>query len=170
MSLRFAPANESAARRGAIVTLSSNNSHPSRAPAPHMETRGFQQAIRTATVTYPIPFMVGILLLFALLCFGGSIAAEGAHRWVLIGTAVTVAVVALGILIYAVCVRPDLLRSESHVLMMTITNIIGDKEMAPEQRQRVNHALSDVLGQRRPKGGGADNVRPTNRQKGNKDA
>lgn len=130
-----------------------------------METRGFQQALRTATVTYPIPFMVGILLLFALLCFGASVTTEGAHRWVLTITAVAVAIAALGILIYTVCVRPDLLRSESHVLMMTITNIMGDEAMNPEQRARMGHALLDALGQRRPKGSNTDETRPPNSRK-----
>jgi hypothetical protein len=134
-----------------------------------METRGFQQAIRTATVTYPIPFMVGILLLFALLCFGASVATEGVHRWVLTGTAAIAAVAAIGILMYTVCVRPDLLRSESHVLMMTVTNIMGDKEMDPEQRERVSRALLDVLGHRRPKGSSFDETRPPNRRKENND-
>jgi hypothetical protein len=134
-----------------------------------METKGFQQAIRTATVTYPIPFMVGTLLLFALLCFGASVATEGAHRWVLTGTAMAAVLAALGVLTYTVCVRPDLLRSESHVLMMTITNIIGDKEMDPAQRERVSHALLDVMGQRRPKGSTADDTRVPNRRKENDD-
>jgi hypothetical protein len=51
-----------------------------------METRGFQEAIRTATVTYPISFAFAVLLLFALVCFGGSLLADGTLRWVLAGT------------------------------------------------------------------------------------
>ena len=31
-----------------------------------MDARLFQEAIRSATVTYPIPFIFGVLLLFAL--------------------------------------------------------------------------------------------------------
>lgn len=80
-----------------------------------METRGFQEAIRTATVTYPIPFAFAVLLLFALLCFGGSLLAEGALRWVLVGTALFSTVSSVGLLAYAVLFNTELLRSERHV-------------------------------------------------------
>ena len=130
-----------------------------------METRDFQQALRTATVTYPIPFMVGILLLFALLCFSASITTDGLHRWVLTATAIFVVVAALGLLIYTVCFRPDLLRSESHVLMMTLTNVMGDKTLHREQRARASDVLIDVLGQPRPKGSNVNELPPPGRRK-----
>jgi hypothetical protein len=117
-----------------------------------MDPQGFQQAIRTTTATYPIPFLVGIILLFALLCFGGSIVATDAVRWIMVATAAFAAVAGIGVLAYTVFAKPDLLRSESHVQMMTIVNIVGDEEMDTEQRQRVRLALLDVLGERRVKG------------------
>lgn len=50
-----------------------------------MDPRLFQQAIRSATVTYSIPFMFAVSLLFAVLCLGGALAAEGPLRWVFAG-------------------------------------------------------------------------------------
>jgi hypothetical protein len=42
-----------------------------------MEPRTFQEAIRSATVTYPIPLVFAVLLLFALLCAGGILLSTG---------------------------------------------------------------------------------------------
>ena len=58
---------------------------------------------------------------------------------------------ALGVLAYTVIARPELLRSEAHVQMMTVINIVGDKEMDATQRQHVSLALLEVLGERTTK-------------------
>ena len=116
-----------------------------------MEARGFQQAIRTATPTYPIPFTFAASLLFAILCFGGSLRTDGALRWVLAGTAVFATLGAFGLLGYAALFKNELLRSERHVLLMEISGVIGDSEMDPAARERVSHAVLDAVDRRIPK-------------------
>jgi hypothetical protein len=115
-----------------------------------MDTKAFQTAIRTATATYPIPFLIGILLLFALLCLGTSLVAEGSHRWALTAIGIVVVAATLGFLAYTIRVKPDLLRSEAHVLMMAITTFIGDSDLSADHRERISHALLDLVGQRQP--------------------
>jgi hypothetical protein len=116
-----------------------------------MQTRGFQEAIRTATVTYPIPFAFAVLLLFALLGFGGSLVAAGVLRWLLAGTATFSALSAILLFGYALLWRPDLLRSERHVLMMQISGTIGDRDMDPAARERLSYAVLEIDDRRRPK-------------------
>ena len=116
-----------------------------------MEARGFQEAIRSATPTYPIPFAFAISLLFAALCFGGSLKVEGILRWVLAGTAVFTTLGGFGLLGYAVLFKNELLRSERHVLLMEISGIIGDSETDPAARERVGLAVLNVVERRLPK-------------------
>ncbi len=118
-----------------------------------MDARVFQEAIRSATVTYPIPFIFGILLLFALLCLGGSALVDKSdwlHDLFAVMGAVS-GVSAIGVAVYSVRFRPDLLRSEHHVLRMTVANIIGDKEMDPATRDNLSRTVLEPGGHLGPK-------------------
>ena len=116
-----------------------------------MEASGFQQAVRSATPTYPIPFAFAIGLLFAALCFGGSLEVEGALRWALAGTAIFATLSSFGLLGYAVLAKNELLRSEQHVLLMAVSNVIGDRDMDPATRERVSRAVLEAADKRLPK-------------------
>ncbi len=118
-----------------------------------MDARLFQQAIRTATVTYPIPFVFGILLLFAILCFGGSLLAHDGLITLFATIGTLSAISAIALVAYAVCSRPDLLRSEKHVLSMTMAHILGDKDMDVGTRERISHVMFDPGDRLTAKGG-----------------
>nr|WP_294550907.1 hypothetical protein [uncultured Rhodopila sp.] len=117
-----------------------------------MDARIFQEAIRSATATYPIPFIFATLLLFAVLCLGGSLLAQGGLLILLavLGTASFAA--AIGLVGYAVGCKPELLRSERHILSMTMAQIIGDKEMDAGTRERISHVVFDPGERLRSKG------------------
>jgi hypothetical protein len=108
-----------------------------------MDSRLFQEAIRSATVTYPIPFLFGILLLFAVLTLGGSIVVSDWLRilFAMVGTASFLSAIVL--ILYAVRSRPDLLRSEQHVLRMTMAHMIGDRDMDAATRERLGLMIVD---------------------------
>jgi len=91
--------------------------------------RTFREAIRTTTVSYPVPFLSGIFLLFSLLCLVESIAADGGLRWLLAGTGVVGALAAFLAAGYALVRKPELLRSESYQERVLLINIIGDSEI-----------------------------------------
>lgn len=116
-----------------------------------IDPRSFREAIRTATVTYPVPFFVGILLLFALLCFGGSLAVVGALRWLLAGTAMVATASAIAAFGYALICQPDLLRSESHALLTRYFDVLGDRDMDATTRGRVTDTILGVAETRMPK-------------------
>ncbi|MGD0430619.1 MAG: hypothetical protein ABSA58_05955 [Acetobacteraceae bacterium] len=109
-----------------------------------MDARILHEAIRSATVTYPIPFVFGVLLLFAVLCLGGSMAASEWLRVLLaaLGTGGFVSAVAL--VAYAIILKPETLRSEQHVLSMRMAQIIGDKDTDPAVRERLTHMVIDA--------------------------
>lgn len=109
-----------------------------------MDTRVFQEAIRSATVTYPILFVFGVLLLFALLRLGGSMIAADWLRvlFAVLGSAATVSAIAL--VAYAIRFRPEMLRSERHVLSMRVAQMMGDKDMDPATRERLSHMVIDA--------------------------
>jgi hypothetical protein len=131
-------------------------------PEPDLDARLFQQAIRTATVTYPIPFVFSILLLFAVLCFGGSLTAHGGLLVLLATVGPVSAVSAIALVTYAACFKPELLRSERHVLSMTMAHILGDKGMDAGTREHLSHVVFDPGDRLTPKGGDLqDHGRPT---------
>jgi hypothetical protein len=118
-----------------------------------MDARIFQEAIRSATVTYPIPFIFGILLLFSILCLSGSLIAHDSLEVLLAVLGSVSFASAIGLVGYAVCFKPELLRSERHILSMTMAQIIGDKDMDPATRERISHVVFDPADRLQSKGG-----------------
>ena len=116
-----------------------------------MDARLFQHAIRSATVTYPIPFVFSMLVLFAVACFSGTLLAADWLRILFAVSGVTSMGSAIGLVAYAMIRRPEMLRSERHVLHMTMAQMIGDKEMDPVLRDRLSHAVLDADDRPRPK-------------------
>ena len=55
---------------------------------------------------------------------------------------------AIGLVACAFVFKPELLRSEQHVLRMTMASIIGDSEMEPAARERLSHAVLDAVDRR----------------------
>jgi hypothetical protein len=110
-----------------------------------MELSGFREAIRTATVGYPIPFILATLLAFAVLCFGGALSASDAMRWILAGCGIFVMLSGVGIAIYATLFKEHLLRSERHSLTTRLIDALGDSDMDPASRNSLSTAIPDLL-------------------------
>ncbi len=121
----------------------------------------FREAIRTTTVSYPVPFIFGLLLLFSLLCFGGGFAADGGLRWLLAGTASVSALTAFISWGYALLRKPELLRSERHALLVRYFEALGNKDMDPKTRERVSNAILAAAEQLVPKSRPANGSRTT---------
>jgi len=107
--------------------------------------RAFREAIRTVTVSYPIPFLVTVLLASAVLIFSlSALVGTGVLRWLLAGCAIATMLTALGIVVYGVGRRPELLRSERFTLLSRYFEVIGDSAMTPEARSQMNVLLSTL--------------------------
>jgi hypothetical protein len=124
-----------------------------------MDARTFQEAIRSATVTYPIPFIFAILLLVTVLSGGGMLLSTGWRSVFFATVGGFCALAAVALVASAFAFRPELLRSEQHVLRMTMASIIGDRDMPPDARERVSHAVLEAGGPLRPKSPGRDAAR-----------
>ena len=92
------------------------------------------------------PFIFGVLLLFAVLCSGGMLLSMGWRSAFLAVLGGFSATTAIALVACAFAFRPELLRSEQHVLKMTMASIIGDREMPPDARERVSHAVLEAGG------------------------
>jgi hypothetical protein len=106
-----------------------------------MEYAGFREAIRTASVSYPIPFMLATFLAFALFCFGGAAALSGALFWVLIGCGVLCVLSGVAIALYAVLFKDHLLRSSREVTTARIVDGLLDGDMSQDQLRALTRAL-----------------------------
>ena len=111
-----------------------------------MDARTFQEAIRSATVTYPIPFIFSILLLVTVLPASGVLLSTGWRSVFLAALSGFCAVAAVVLAGCAFALRPELLRSEPHVLRMTMASVIGDRDMPPDTGERVSHAVLEAAG------------------------
>jgi hypothetical protein len=110
-----------------------------------MDARILQEAIRSTTATYPIPFVFGLLLLFAVLCLGSSIMVVTEWLRILLATVGTGSFVsAVALVAYAIISKPETLRSERHVLSMRMAQIIGDKDTDPAARERLTRLVIDA--------------------------
>lgn len=131
---------------------------------------GFREAIRTATVSYPIPFMFSVLLAFALACFGLATISSDALRWVLAVTAALCTLSAVLMGVYAIVFREGLLRSERHSLVQRYIEALGDSDMDPAARNALGRTILDFTDEKTPKKASSKQVRgPVKSQENNND-
>jgi hypothetical protein len=92
--------------------------------------RLFREAIRSARVTYAVPFMFATSLLFAVVCLGGFLMSpDEGGRWLFGGLAVFVTLVGASLGLYGTFSKPDLLRSEKHAFRLTVATLVGDPDV-----------------------------------------
>jgi hypothetical protein len=84
-------------------------------------------------VSYPIPFLFAGLLIFSLITFAEASRLPAAMQRLLVGVGGTTWVFALVIVGYAVFSKPELLRSERHVVATTLLSILGDSAPTGDQ-------------------------------------
>lgn len=112
---------------------------------------GFREAIRTSTVSYPIPFMFAALLAFALACFGLATLSLDALRWVLAVIGALCTLGAVGLAAYAVVFREGLLRSERHSLAQRYIEALGDSDMDQAARDALSRTILGFVEETKPK-------------------
>jgi hypothetical protein len=109
-------------------------------------SREFREAIRTVDVSYPIPFILTVLLAFAVVCFGLAVAASELLRWLFVAFGGMAALVAFGLAAFAVLARPGLLRSERHSLVTRYLELLGDSDMDTPARDSAERAVLRYIG------------------------
>jgi lipid-A-disaccharide synthase-like uncharacterized protein len=81
-----------------------------------MDARILLSSIRSANAGYPIPYIFSVSLLFGVLCLGGAIVTADWLRVLLAALGTVVALCGVALVAYSALRRPDMLRSEGHVL------------------------------------------------------
>ena len=111
------------------------------------DPRTFREIVRTVTVSYPIPFLVALLVAAGVICLGMGAVGKNRVAWLAAGAGGVMIVAACAIAIYAVLRRPDLLRSERHSLMTRAIDILMDKDVSERARDRAGTLLDGLLAQ-----------------------
>ena len=111
------------------------------------DPRTFREIVRTVTVSYPIPFLVALLVAAGLIAFGMSAATGNRVAWLTGGAGLLMIAAACAIAIYAVLRRPDLLRSERHSLMTRAMDVLLDKDVSEGVRTRAGTLLDGLAAQ-----------------------
>jgi hypothetical protein len=116
-----------------------------------MDTRSFREIVRTVTVSYPIPFLFALLIAVLLFCFTGAAVLQGPKSWVFAATGIVSFLVAVGIAIYAVMRKPDLLRSERYSLVNRYIDLLEDGDMDQTTRDAAAKTIDGYMEESVPK-------------------
>lgn len=104
--------------------------------------RTFREAVRTVTVSYPIPFLVVAMMAGGIVMLGLYAATKA---WPLAFAGVISVVSPIALAAYAVVRRPDLLRSEKSVFQSRLIEIIEDGDLNPDAQIIIGEALASTL-------------------------
>jgi hypothetical protein len=116
-----------------------------------MDPRIFREIVRSVTVAYPIPFMFASLLAVLLFCFLGAALVPGPLAWVFAVTGIISFLVAIGIAIFAILRRPDLLRSERYSLANRYVDLLDDGDMDQAARDSAAKTIEGFMQESVPK-------------------
>jgi len=122
-----------------------------------VDPRAFREAIRTVDVSYPIPYLVSVVLAFGLALLAFACALGGALRICLVLAALACAAYALALIAFTVLRKPELLRSERHTQISRLIEVVSDRDTAPDARGAARDAirfLSETKGLKRDIAGG----------------
>lgn len=116
-----------------------------------MDTSYFREIIRTVTVSYPVPFMVASFLAVFFFCFTGAAIVHAPLNWLFAATGLVAFLAAVGIAIYAITRRSDLLRSERHSLVSRVIDLLDDGDMDQATRAAMAKTIDGFMGESVPK-------------------
>jgi hypothetical protein len=116
-----------------------------------MDPRLFREIVRTVSVSYPIPFMFACLLAVLLFCFTGAALVHGPLIWAFAVIGIVSFLVAVGIAIYAIGQKPDLLRSERYSLARRYIDMLDDGDMDQATRDAAAKTIDGFMAEIVPK-------------------
>jgi hypothetical protein len=101
--------------------------------------RGIREITRSASgsAPVPVPFAFAACLAFAGFCLRSGQSADGLMRWIFVGFAVVAVAGGLGLFIFAALRRPELLRSERHVLTQRLFQFAEDSGESPPNMRKL---------------------------------
>lgn len=103
--------------------------------------RTAREVISGRQISYPVPYILVILSVLCAVCLVVAIFALDAVRVVALILACGAFAVAAAILVVAIFVKPELLRSEHHQQTMRLIDIVGDSDMDQAARAKVIQAM-----------------------------
>jgi hypothetical protein len=108
----------------------------------------FREVARSVSSSYQTTLVVALLLVFGLVCFGMSAAPSPLSATVVVTDGAMSSLAALGIVVYALFFKPELIRSERFQLTARALDMLEDSEV-PENSQASIERL--VLGFSEPR-------------------
>jgi hypothetical protein len=115
--------------------------------------RTAREVISGRQISYPVPYVLVILSLLCVACLVIAIFALDAVRIVALILGCGAFVLAALLLVLAMTVKPELLRSERHEQVMRLIDLAGDPELGPNERARmVTTVLGEITGPNETRG------------------
>jgi len=104
----------------------------------------FREIARTVRIEYPIPYICVVLGALTLGCFALTAIMPAPIFWAACAICVLAGLGAIG-LPFAALRQPDLLRSERHVLMSRVMDIMSDKGASETARSKAGEIVEGTL-------------------------
>ncbi len=95
--------------------------------------------------------MFACLIAVLLFCFTGAALVQGPLAWIFAATGIVSFLVAVGIAIYAIGRKPDLLRSERYSLVSRYMDLLDDGDMDQATRDAAAKTIDGFMGESVPK-------------------
>jgi len=111
--------------------------------------RTAREVISGRQISYPIPYLLVVLCAFSIACLIVALFAVDSVRVVALVLCCLALITAIAVLVVAIFLRPELLRSERHEQVMRLINLVGDREM--EQADWVEFTTA-LLGEAKARG------------------
>ncbi len=105
----------------------------------------FREIVRTVRIEYPIPYVAVVLASFSLACLGITAILPAQMIWVAGTLSVLAGIGAIGLPVYAMLRRPELLRSEQHSLVSRAMDIMLDKSASEEARSKAGQIVEGAI-------------------------
>jgi hypothetical protein len=116
-----------------------------------MDSPYFREIVRTVTVSYPISFIFAGLLAVFFFSFTGAAVLHEPMNWIFAAAGIFAVLVAVGIVIFGIVRRPDLLRSERHSLATRVMDMLDDGDMDPATRAAMAKTIDGFMEEGVPK-------------------
>lgn len=106
--------------------------------------RTAREVVSGRQISYPIPYLVGLFFGLCVACLIVALFAQDIVRSAAVAIGSAAFLTGVGITIYALVGRADLLRSERHQQAMRLIEMVGDKETTPDVRGSAAEVLMAV--------------------------
>ncbi len=104
-----------------------------------------REIVRTARIEFPVPYICVVLVVLAMGGMGLASFQSTPLSWFSEGLGLLSGIAAIALPLYAAVRKPELLRSERHIMVSQAFTVLLDKDITQEARTQIGKIVDGVL-------------------------